>query len=141
MASKELFEISRSRTLRSRRASAASSETDLDELGPDSGGGGDRGSGRSRVVSIDCGGLLMRGMVADFTSWVNGDGVASTAVADRRRDWCELPESIEDKLGDFLCGVTRSDTTLGRWSSEMGSKSTGGLCVGRRPKIWDAPLR
>jgi len=26
-------------------------------------------------------------------------------VAERRRDGCELPESIEDRLGDLRCGV------------------------------------
>lgn len=48
------------------------------------------------------------GKVADLASWDSGDGAGapgSRVVADRRRDFCELPESIDDMLGDLICGV------------------------------------
>lgn len=47
-------------------------------------------------------GFDTRGTVAGLTSCVSGEGVASKVVAERLLDWCELPESIEDRLGDFL---------------------------------------
>lgn len=106
MAKSELLEISRSRTLRSRRASAARSEIALVGLNAPS-SSGDRGSGDASDVSIvgrSLGGLVRRAIVPDFTSWARGDGEASAAVAvaDRRLELCELPESIDDRLGDFL---------------------------------------
>jgi hypothetical protein len=66
-------------------------------------GGGDAGGGKE--VSIACGAFTKRGTVADLTSCVSGDGlgaIASSVVADRLRDLCELPESMDDRLGDFL---------------------------------------
>jgi len=104
MARRELLDISRSRTLRSRRASEASSETDLVGLSIVSGVAADT-AGIGIDVSMLCGGLASRGTVADLTSCVRGDetGGTSSAVADLRRDWCELPESIDERLGDLRC--------------------------------------
>ena len=60
MASRDEFEISRSRTLRSRRASAASSETVFVEWR------GERGEVEVVVVSKGCLVVVMRGMVAGW---------------------------------------------------------------------------
>lgn len=107
MARRELFEISRSRTLRSRRASAASSAADLLAVGlnvESAAAGGERIS-CGGVSVVCCGCLLTRGMVGDFNSCKSGDGVDSMWVAERLLDCCEPLESIDDRLGDFLCGV------------------------------------
>jgi hypothetical protein len=62
----------------------------------------------SREVYIEVIVVLGRGSfgkVEDFASSDRGEGarlLGSRVVADRRRDWCELPESIEERLGDFL---------------------------------------
>lgn len=106
MASRELFEISRSRTLRSRRASAASSAADLLAVGlnVDSAAGGERIS-CGGVSVICCGCLLTCGIIGDFKSCKSGDGVDSMCVAERLLDCCEPLESMDDRLGDFLCGV------------------------------------
>ena len=106
MARSELFEISRSRTLRSRRASAASSGTPFVGLRAPS--GGERMPGGSKDVSMvgrSFGGFARRGIVAAFTCGDSGDelGSTSTVVADRRRDCWELTESIDDRLGDLWC--------------------------------------
>lgn len=69
MARRELFEISRSRTLRSRRASAASSDTPF--VGLKALSVRDRNPGDSSEVSIvgkSLGGLATRGIVAALTS-------------------------------------------------------------------------
>lgn len=106
MARRELFEISRSKTLRSRLASAASSETPL--VGLRALSVRDRSPGDSSEVSIvgkSLGGLATRGTVAAFTSLARGEGLGSPSrvVAERRRDWREFAESSEDKLGDLWC--------------------------------------
>ena len=81
MASRDEFEISRSRTLRSRRASAASSETVLVVVG----GGGECGEKREGwVVSSGCL-VVIRGIVAGCCWWVRGEGVVSVWVAERLR--------------------------------------------------------
>lgn len=91
MARRELFDISKSSTLRSLRASAAISLTDLVGLIGAS-GGGDRLLGDSIEVSMD--GRTPRA-VSDgldkevaFCCCASGEGVAriSAVVAERRRD-------------------------------------------------------
>lgn len=62
-------------------------------------------------MSIDgriAGGFPSFGKVADFASCDSGEGAdapGSSVVADRRRDFWELPDSIDDKLGDLMCDV------------------------------------
>ena len=73
--------------------------------------GGEVTAGISNEVSmlaIWFGGFASRGTVADFISWTSGEGVGaiSAVVAERRRDCGELPESIEERLGDFRWAVT-----------------------------------
>ena len=91
IASSELFEISKSKTLRSRRASAARSEMFRVGLRVESGFAKLFVVGGSKEVSIEGSAesdLPTRGMVADLTSCVNGDDVMrpSAVVADRRLD-------------------------------------------------------
>lgn len=67
------------------------------------------GGGDANDVSIDgraSGGLPAFEIGIDLISCVRGDAEAggSFAVAERLLDCCEFPESIEDRLGDFLCG-------------------------------------
>lgn len=79
--------------------------------------GGDSGppGGLANEVSMDgsvIGGLVTRdGM--DGVGGIGGIGgrvssrsagareIGSPAVAERRRDWCEVPESMDDRLVDF----------------------------------------
>lgn len=106
MARRELLDISRSNTFRSLRASTAKSDTAFVGLrGPSN---WSFAAGASKEVSID--GISLgivgdRGKVADLTSFESGDevGSGSAVVADRRLDSGEVPESIDDRLGDFWC--------------------------------------
>jgi hypothetical protein len=55
-------------------------------------------------MSADC--LAILGKSEKFASLDSGDdalALGSRVVADRRREWIELPESIDDKLVDLRC--------------------------------------
>lgn len=141
MASNELFDISKSRTFRSRRASDASSETLFVGLRAISAVGEEMPAGLS-VVSMLAGGFASLGTVADFISCASGEGVGaiSAVVAERRLEACELPESIDDKLGDLRWPIatppvesTLSFLLIGvEGCSAIGSV---GRCDGLVPKI------
>lgn len=89
-------------------------------------------AGVSKDVSIEgrsAGGLATRVATTDFTSCDSGDtaeGNAWTFVADRLRDCCELPESMEDKLGDLRWpepprlarAVSSAIPSVGTWVDE-----------------------
>lgn len=136
MASSEELEISRSRTLRSRRASAANSEVDFVGLAIVVSVGGAVAiddcllcEDGLKVVSIEGrfdGGRESFGKVEDLVSSESGEGcvgAGSSVVAERRRGWLDEPESIEERLGDLRCGVWMNlDSELMR----RGSGSDGG---------------
>lgn len=109
--------------------------------------------GSSSVVSMlpsADGGFAILGTVADFTSWPSGEGAGaiSAVVAERRRDLFELPESIDDRLGDLRWPIPTppgesmlSFRLIGvDGCSAIGSADRGG-CNGLVPKICDTPFR
>jgi hypothetical protein len=55
------------------------------------------------IEDISACGFAIRGMVAALASFASGDdpGSALAVVADRRREIGEVPDSIDDKLGDL----------------------------------------
>ena len=90
------------------------------------------------------GGFASRGTVAALTSCASGDGI-SAVVADRLLDFCELPESIEDRLGDLRCpGVTPASMLSFRLIGVDGfstvDSNARGACNGLVPKICDTPF-
>lgn len=139
MASSDEFDISRSRTFRSRRASAANSETDRVGLAVPS---FDVGEGTSVMVSMmgNTGGGLESG--GDFGDWVSslsrsGD---DPMPSDLLLELCERPESIEDKDGDLRCDAI-ARWKLGRLSGCWSNVGRGlGIGDGREPNICDAPF-